>query len=141
MKCSRLRKPARRNTLAFNQTQTGLLNPYSAPTGAGPYYALILLRDRRQAPEVELLNALAAISFCREDVAPRIRCDAVHSVKLTGLSPAIAKSSQNFECVALNHMDLHIGTVSYIKVSLLGVLRQCDVEYRSVTACILRDEQ
>src|SRR3954454_14887037 len=37
-------------------------------------------------------------------------------------------------------MDLHIGTVSYIKVFLLRVLRQCDVENRSVAACILWDE-
>src|ERR1700732_1884819 len=52
--------------------------PFSALARLGPHHALILLRDRRQPLIQELLNALPTIRFGGEDIALRIRSDAVH---------------------------------------------------------------
>src|ERR1700730_12263098 len=74
---------------------------YAAPVNRSgsffrPQHALIFLCDRRHAFVDEFLHALSAVSFCREDIALRIRSDAMHRVEFSRLASAVAKAGQDF---------------------------------------------
>src|SRR5437899_3356576 len=54
----------------------------------GPDDALLFFGDRRHFLVYKFLDALAAISYCGEDVSVRIRGDAVHGVDLSRIRKA-----------------------------------------------------
>src|SRR6266481_2267650 len=105
----------------------------SCPTlalGLRPHHALVLLGDRRQSFIEELLDSLPTIGLGCKDVALRIGGDAMHRVELTRLPAAVTEGSENFERIALQDVDLHIRPVGDIKILLLRILRERDIEYR-----------
>ena len=65
-----------------------------APDLFRPEYTLAPGRDRADAFVDEFLHALSFVSFGGVKVALRIGRDAVHSVELAGLAPAVAEVRQ-----------------------------------------------
>src|SRR5438270_244834 len=91
--------------------------------GLRPDYALVLLGDGSHAFVEELLDTLAAIRLGREDVAFRVRRDAVHRVELARLASAVSERGQNLERIPLENVHLHVRAVGHVEVFLLRVLR------------------
>src|SRR5437879_5090025 len=79
-----------------------------------PHDALILLRDRRHPLVQKLLDALAAVGLGREDVAFRIRGDAVDGVEFAGLTAAIAEAGEDLHGVALDDVHLLVRPIGEI---------------------------
>src|SRR5437016_6257655 len=87
-----------------------------------PQHPLILFRHRPKPFIDELLDALSAVGFGREDIALRIGGDAVDGIELAGLPPAIAKAGQYFERVAVENMNFLVRSIGEVDVFLLGIL-------------------
>src|SRR5215470_13313333 len=66
----------------------------------GPHDALIFLRHRRHAFVNKLLYALPAVGFRRENVALRVRGDAVDCIELSRLPSSVTEAGQDFQRIA-----------------------------------------
>src|SRR5438132_4194854 len=97
-----------------------------------PDGALVLLRDRREALEHELLQPLTAVRLGHVDVALRVGRDAVDRVELARLPAAVAEARELGQRLAIEDVDLLVGAVGEIEILLLRILRERDVPHRSV---------
>src|SRR6266496_5096989 len=87
-----------------------------------PHRSLVHLCHRRKPFIHELLQAPALVGLGSVDVALRIGGDAVHSVELTRLPPAVAEARQDFERITLDDVHLLIAAVGEVDVLLLRIL-------------------
>src|SRR5262249_13046869 len=90
----------------------------------GPDRSLIFLAHGGEALVHEPLDALAAISLRGVHVALGIRGNTVHGVELAGLPAAVAEAGQDFHVLALDDVDLFVGSVSEVDELLLRILRE-----------------
>src|SRR6202142_1144581 len=85
----------------------------------GPDHALVLRGNRRQAPIIKFLDALAAKRFSGEDISFGIGGDAVHGVKFTRLASAISETREYFHRFAIQDVNFVVRTIGHVNKSLL----------------------
>src|ERR1041385_3480588 len=100
----------------------------------GPNHALVLFCDRTNALVYKLLHSLATVGLGSEDIALRIGSNAVDRVELARLPSAVAEAGQHFERLAVQYVDLLVGSVSQEDVFLLRILRKRDIPNGTVAA-------
>src|SRR5712691_2574543 len=86
-----------------------------------PHRSLVHLRHRRQPLENEFLQPPTLVGLGSVDVALRIGGNAMHSVELTGLPPAVAEARQDLERIALDDVHLLIAAIGEVDVLLLRI--------------------
>src|SRR6266849_6492250 len=99
-----------------------------------PEHALIAARHRADALIDELLQALTFVGFRRVEIALGIGRNAVHAVELARLASAVAERGYFLERFAHDDADALVLAVCQHHESLLGILGEGDVPYRSRAA-------